>query len=157
MVDAAELPPALVVLTYTLPANALVGVQEHEVAIGLVVVQRTGEVDRFPAVTTYPVIGTPFEVGAVQVIVTRPALDADTALVSAMPTEALLTPGVPAAYAVTEGASGTVAAPAVPVNIASPATLSASAAIPRVMIDSDFDIFSPMSLRFGVQVRVAFP
>jgi hypothetical protein len=129
-----------------LPAYAVAGVHEHEVAIGLVVVQRTGEVVRFPAVTTYPVIGTPFEVGAVQVIDTTPVAEAEAALVSAIPTEVLATPGVPATYAVTVGASGTVAAPAVPENTARPATLSANAAIPRVMVDSDFDIFSPMSL-----------
>jgi hypothetical protein len=57
--------------------------------------------------------------------------------------------------AVTVGAPGvTGAAPADPVKTASPATLSANAAIPRVMVDSDFDIFSPMSLGFEVQVRV---
>ena len=69
---------------------------------------------------------------------------------------ALTTIGTPTVAAVTDPASVVtvvgvvVAAPASPVNTASPATLSANAAIPRVIVDNDFDIFSPMSLRFEV-------
>jgi hypothetical protein len=43
-----------------------------------------------------------------------------------------------------------VAAPAAFAKTASPAKLSAIAQIPRAMVDSDFDIFSPMSFRFEV-------
>ena len=52
------------------------------------------------------------------------------------------------------GAPTVAEALAAPAKMARPETLSASALIPRPMIDSDFDIFSPMSMRFELQVRV---
>lgn len=45
-------------------------------------------------------------------------------------------------------------APASLANTARPATLSANAAIPRVMVDNDFDIFSPICPDEELQVRV---
>jgi hypothetical protein len=48
------------------------------------------------------------------------------------------------------GVGGAVTAPADPTNTDKPAKLSAIAQTPRPMVDSDFDIFSPMSLRFEV-------
>ena len=48
------------------------------------------------------------------------------------------------------GAPTVAEALAAPAKMARPETLSARALIPRPMIDSDFDIFSPMSFRFEV-------
>ena len=80
-------------------------------------------------------IGSVVEAGLVQETVIAP---------EALP-EAAIPVGAPGVPAV---------ALATPANVANPAMLSARALTPRRMVDSDFDIFSPMSMRFELQVRV---